>query len=239
MKVIDEIELNHRNRISSINQLRGMHKKEFYKLSFVLLKEKLLFYIKHKKASTSKFLIKYSIILSAVIFPTLYFINNPNIIVLHGAKPKPQFVYVDNHGKGNNEFLKDLGFFESGGKYSPSGNENYWGKYQIGRAALSAVGFEKITKDEFIQDTMLQEVTIRRLMSLNKRVLSNLIGKWEGKTLAGIYITQSGLLAAAHLGGCSNVRNFLESNGAVIFKDGNGTPITKYMKHFSNYKLKF
>ena len=76
-------------------------------------------------------------------------------------------------------------------------------------------------------------------MKLNKKLLCDLIGKYEGKTLNSIYITQSGLLAAAHLGGAGNVKDFLESGGLIIFKDGNGTPITKYMKHFSGYKLHF
>lgn len=239
MKISSADELEHKNKISSLSQLRKVHRKEFYSLSFSLFKEKILFYIKHRKAFVSKFLLKYSIILSAIVLPILYFVNNPNIVILHAEKPKPEYVYIDNSGKGNNEFLFDLGYFESRGNYNPRGNESYWGKYQMGRAALNAVGFDKISKDEFINDTLLQEVAIRRLMSLNKRVLAELIGKWEGKTLSGIYITQSGLLAAAHLGGCSNVRKFLESNGVCVFKDGNGTPITKYMKHFSNYKLKF
>ncbi len=217
--------------------------KTFKSLYFsTLIKTMIISIVYNYRYNKSSIFIKYSkyaIVLITIIGIIFYYTNNPRIVTLPGIKSKKEIVYIDNSNKGNKEFLYDLGQFESRGNYNPSGNENYWGKYQIGRMALDAIGFDKITKEEFIKDTLLQEVSIRRLMTLNKKSLSAHIGKWEGKTLNNIYITQSGLLAAAHLGGCQNVIRFLESNGSNVFCDGNGTPITKYMKHFSGYKLKF
>ncbi len=225
--------------ISDLKEQKNVYKSIYYKTLKTYLSNK----IKHSFLFERKNLLKRSsitiLLLSLVVLPTIYFIKNPKTIVLPGEEAKTEFVYVDNSGKKDEEFLKDLGFFESRGSYNPKGNDSYYGKYQFGRSALDAIGFSSITKEEFISDTLLQEVAIRRLMKLNKKMLSNFIGKYEGKTIGNVYITQSGLLAAAHLGGSGNVQKFLESNGQVIFKDGNGTPITKYMKHFSNYDLHF
>jgi hypothetical protein len=49
-------------------------------------------------------------------------------------------------------------------------------------------------------------------------------------------ITESGILAAAHLGGQGSVKRYFK-NGKV-FKDGNGTKITSYMNKFSGYEIK-
>ena len=46
---------------------------------------------------------------------------------------------------------------------------------------------------------------------------------------------ESGILAAAHLGGAGNVKKFFR-NGKN-FADGNGTKMTSYMKRFANYQL--
>jgi hypothetical protein len=48
-------------------------------------------------------------------------------------------------------------------------------------------------------------------------------------------ITESGILAAAHLGGQGSVKRYFK-NGKV-FRDGNGTKITSYMKTFSGYDI--
>ena len=69
----------------------------------------------------------------------------------------------------------------------------------------------------------------------NKKRLKKYITQYDGKVIHGVFITESGLLAAAHLGGSGNVRKFFR-NGKV-FKDGNGVKITQYMELFSGYTL--
>jgi hypothetical protein len=39
------------------------------------------------------------------------------------------------------------------------------------------------------------------------------------KTINGIKVTESGILAAAHLSGAGNVKKFLRSNGSHSFSD--------------------
>ena len=48
-------------------------------------------------------------------------------------------------------------------------------------------------------------------------------------------ITESGILAAAHLAGPGNVKKFFKKG--VEFKDGNGTKMTSYLTQFSGYEL--
>jgi hypothetical protein len=55
----------------------------------------------------------------------------------------------------------------------------------------------------------------------------------------GIKITESGILAAAHLAGPGNVKKFLRSNGTRSFNDGFGTSIKHYFKKFAGYDTSF
>ena len=48
-------------------------------------------------------------------------------------------------------------------------------------------------------------------------------------------VTESGLLAAAHLGGAGSVKKWFRTG--KVRKDGNGVKITTYMTKFSGYKL--
>ena len=57
--------------------------------------------------------------------------------------------------------------------------------------------------------------------------------------ISGVLITESGILAAAHLAGPGNVKKYLRSYGANDFADGYGTTVTYYMKKFSGYDTSF
>ena len=75
------------------------------------------------------------------------------------------------------------------------------------------------------------------LLTHNKKILRRQISEYVGQTINGIYITESGILAAAHLAGPGNVKKFFRKG--YEFKDGNGTKMTDYMVLFSGYKLEF
>tara|TARA_R110000803_G_scaffold37781_4_gene81570 strand:- start:28783 stop:29373 length:591 start_codon:yes stop_codon:yes gene_type:complete len=138
--------------------------------------------------------------------------------------------------KGHNTFLNDIGFRESSNNYKAVNQYGYLGKYQFGRKTLNAIGFKAVSNREFLSSPSIQEEAMIILLKKNKRTLRREIKKYSGKTVNGIYITESGLLAAAHLGGAGNVRKFFRKG--KNFTDGNGTPITSYMELFANYKIK-
>lgn len=63
--------------------------------------------------------------------------------------------------------------------------------------------------------------------------------KYVGQNIGGIEITESGLLAAAHLKGVGSLKRFLTSGGKGTFKDGHGTDIREYLSRFSDYDVPF
>ena len=139
--------------------------------------------------------------------------------------------------KDHNKFLDDIGFRESSNNYKAVNQFGYLGKYQFGRKTLNNLGFENISNREFLENNSIQEEAMYALLNHNKKILRRQIEKYHGKTIHGIYITESGILAAAHLAGPGNVRKFFRKG--YEFQDGNGTKMTSYMIRFSGYKLEF
>jgi len=132
------------------------------------------------------------------------------------------------------EFLHAIGHRESTNRYDVVNKWGYMGKYQFGRSTLRGLGYE-VSKKEFLSNPDLQEEAMLSLLTHNKEKLQKYIDIFDGKTINGIYITESGILAAAHLGGQGSVKRFFK-NGRV-FRDGNGTKITSYMNKFSGYDI--
>ena len=134
-----------------------------------------------------------------------------------------------------NRFLNDVGFRESGNRYDITNTWGYMGKYQFGKSTLKGLGFN-VTRKEFLNNPQLQEEAMMALLLHNKEKLQTYIDTFDGQTINGMYISESGILAAAHLGGQGSVKRYFK-NGKV-FKDAYGTKITSYMKQFSGYDIK-
>jgi hypothetical protein len=56
----------------------------------------------------------------------------------------------------------------------------------------------------------MQERAFVALLSKNKWILQDIIKKYDGKVVSGILVTESGILAAAHLGGAGSVKILLK-----------------------------
>lgn len=136
--------------------------------------------------------------------------------------------------KSHFDFLNALGHKESGNNYKVVNRFGYLGRYQFGKSTLKGLGYN-ITSEQFINSPSIQEEAMHKLLIHNKTKLQKYIDKYEGDTVHGVYITESGILAAAHLGGVGNVRKFFRKG--TEFKDGFGTTITSYMVKFSGYEL--
>jgi hypothetical protein len=130
-------------------------------------------------------------------------------------------------------FLNDMAFFESSNRPHISKGQ-YWGKYQLGTLARKDVKYTA-SKKEFLSDELTQDLYMIAYLQVNRRYINRLIKEYEGRIINGIRITKPGLLAGAHLVGHAKVKQFLQSNGKVVPKDGNGTPITKYIAHFAKF----
>ena len=131
-------------------------------------------------------------------------------------------------------FLNAIGHRESTNRYDVVNKWGYMGRYQFGKSTLKGLGYD-VSKNEFLSNPELQEEAMLSLLKHNKEKLQKYIDVFDGKTINGIYITESGILAAAHLGGQGSVKRYFK-NGKV-FRDGNGTKITSYMDKFSGYDI--
>lgn len=143
---------------------------------------------------------------------------------------KPPFL-----GKSFNGFKEALAYRESRGNYFVVNSYGYMGKYQFGAATLRSMGIDDA--ESFLNDPVLQEKVFVANLERNKYVLRKEIAAYEGKTVNGVLVTESGILAAAHLAGPANVKRFLYSSGAEGFEDANGTSIRFYMRKFQGYDM--
>jgi len=144
-----------------------------------------------------------------------------------------RLVTIYHQGELDN-FLSAIGQRESSNRYHVTNKWGYMGKYQFGKSTLRGLGFD-VTRKEFLSNPELQEEAMLSLLLHNKEKLQKYIDVFDGKRINGMLITESGILAAAHLGGQGSVKRYFKHG--KVFKDGYGTKITSYMDTFSGYDI--
>lgn len=177
-----------------------------------------------------------------VIFSSTVFTSVPiDSSYIYSAKEKPEFIakhhtvpFIEKDFIGFKEFL---GFFESGSDYNKINRFGYLGKYQFGKGTLKIYGVSDL--NNFIKNPELQEKVFLMNVKRNKWILRREIKKYSNIFLGDLYISESGILAAAHLSGPGNVKKFLRNKASKDFnkKDANGTSISDYIRIFKNYNL--
>lgn len=148
---------------------------------------------------------------------------------------KPKVEYAPFLGSSFNGFKEALAFRESQGNYFIINTLGYIGKYQFGIGTLQLMGVYNAT--QFLNDPSLQEKVFHTNIARNKWILRREIAAYDGKRIKGITITESGILAAAHLAGAGNVMKFLNSRGNYNVQDAYGTKISDYISRFSGYDI--
>ncbi len=156
------------------------------------------------------------------------------------------------------DFLTALGQNESGNNYSFVSSLGYLGRFQFGEEALKAIGFYNgdssaaidftgswtataatfgvFNANEFLASPAAQDAAgAAWFVKIGADLDSLDLGRFEGRTIDGIPITTSGLLAGAHLVGVWALKSFLESGGAVDTADGYGTPVSQYVQRFGGF----
>lgn len=108
-------------------------------------------------------------------------------------------------------YKEAVAFRESQGQYRKINSLGYLGKYQFGTETLKTVGI--YNSEAFLNNPKLQEKAFVALLSKNKWLLQNEIAKYEGSIVKGVFITESGILAAAHLGGAGSVKKYFGVRG--------------------------
>lgn len=156
------------------------------------------------------------------------------------------------------DFLNDLGARESGGNYHAFNKYGYAGKYQMGEAALIDAGYYKKASRVYNNDwkgsftgkdgvNSIQDFLHNPTAQENAQIIFKkkqwgylkAVGadKYSGQIINGYKITDSGLLAGAHLKGAGSVIEYLKSGGKSISKDAFGTSVESYIKKFAGYDV--
>ncbi len=159
------------------------------------------------------------------------------------AIPRQSIVSVDtensfsfiHHDKSFIGFKEKMGYRESRGNYFVVNDYGYVGKYQFGKTALNFYGVQD--REVFLNTPELQEKLFQISLSYNKWNLRREIERYAGKRVGGVLVTESGILAAAHLAGAGSVKQFLKTGGSFNFADANGTTVANYMRSFQGYDL--
>lgn len=138
-------------------------------------------------------------------------------------------------GKAYHGFKEALAFKESGGRYTVINPFGYLGKYQFGIGTLRLVGVYNVYT--FLYSPALQEKAFEANVARNKWILRRYIAYFRGKRIRGVKITESGILAAAHLAGAGNVKKYLRSYGRYDVADAYGSTISYYIKKFAGYNV--
>ena len=183
------------------------------------------------------YIIKKFLFLSSVILLFVNATSSNKELEINTPIPYPKFVDYNIPYLQNNfvAFKQALAFKESQGKYTVVNSLGYLGKYQFGKTTLER--FNIYNTKEFLKNPELQEKAFIALCKVNKWILRKDIKRSVGKTINGIKITESGILAAAHLSGAGNVKKFLRSNGTRTFSDAYGASIKLYLKKFADYDV--
>jgi len=108
-------------------------------------------------------------------------------------------------------FLNQIGKRESSNQYNIVNKFGYMGKYQFGRKTLNKIGYKHISNEKFLSTPSIQEAAMLKLLKSNKHTLRRQINKYANTLRHGVYITESGILAAAHLAGAGSVKKFLRT----------------------------
>lgn len=132
------------------------------------------------------------------------------------------------------DYIYDLGFKESSNRYQVVNKYGYMGRYQFSPKTLKNLGFS-ITQHAFLSNELLQDQAFIQLLLHNKQLLQHTIERYEGKVVNGVTITESGILAAAHLVGPYHVKRYLIHG--VVKRDAFGTSVEDYLIQFSGYTL--
>ena len=135
-------------------------------------------------------------------------------------------------------FKNFLGFFESGSDYDKINRFGYIGKYQFGKGTLKMYGVTNLVN--YKNNPELQEKIFLMNVMRNKWILRREISWYSNRYLGGVYVSESGIIAAAHLSGPGNVKKYLRSHcdASLNKKDANGTSISDYMRIFKDYDIK-
>ena len=184
--------------------------------------------------------------ISFIFFLTIFFFDSPDFPAPNNSsvytvkielKSSYKYIPIPFTVKDYVGFKNFLGFFESGSNYNKVNRFGYMGKYQFGKETLKMYGVRNLS--DYKSNPALQEEVFLMNVMRNKWILRREISWYSDRYLNGIYVSQSGIIAAAHLSGPGNVKKYLRSHcdPDLNKRDANGTSISDYINIFKDYNL--
>ena len=184
--------------------------------------------------------------ISFIFFLTIFFFDSPDFAAPNNSsvhtvkielKSSYKYIPIPFTVKDYVGFKNFLGFFESGSNYNKVNRFGYMGKYQFGKETLKMFGVRNLS--DYKSNPALQEEVFLMNVMRNKWILRREISWYSDRYLNGIYVSQSGIIAAAHLSGPGNVKKYLRSHcdPDLNKRDANGTSISDYINIFKDYNL--
>jgi hypothetical protein len=159
---------------------------------------------------------------------------NFDVIKVVAPDPNTKLPFLENSYVA---FKEALAFKESRGRYNAVNTFGYLGKFQFGSSTLKTLGIYNLNL--FLNSPELQEKAFLANTKRNKWKLTLEINRFTGSEINGVIVTESGILASAHLAGPGNVKRYLKSYGTKDFKDAYGTDISYYMHKFAGFDTSF
>ncbi|ATA74922.1 conserved exported hypothetical protein [Capnocytophaga canis] len=164
-----------------------------------------------------------------------FIVKEPLLVVIPPESELKEQVTPPFIGRTFVGFKEALAYRESRGNYFVVNPFGYMGKYQFGKSALRFYGVTDTY--EFLNSPEQQERLFTLSIKRNKWVLREEIDLFVGKKINGINITESGILAAAHLAGAQSVKQYFKRKGNYSFADANGTTLQNYLRNFADYDV--
>jgi hypothetical protein len=134
-------------------------------------------------------------------------------------------------------FLVKMARYESNHNPRAVNRFGMMGKYQFHPSTLRSLGI-RVSQYRFLHDEALQDSAMLLYMKANAQELRPIIQRYSGTTHRGVFVTKSGILAAAHLSGTMGVHSFFKPKKYNYrLSDANGTSVQFYMKQFSQFNI--
>jgi len=152
--------------------------------------------------------------------------------------------------KASGDYYTDLAMMESSGRANVENRFGYKGLYQMGNAALTDVGYISRetgqwtgkynihSEQDFLSSVLVQNIVIREYHLLIWGYLQN-YHQYEGQTIQKIILSKVGMISASHLVGVRGLEKFINTEGAIDNKDGNGIPCSEYLRYFAGYTIDY
>jgi hypothetical protein len=146
---------------------------------------------------------------------------------------------IKNKNRGDlASFMRAIAKMESNHDHHVVNRFGMMGKYQFSPKTLRSLGFD-VTQEQFLADPELQDRAMIKFIKQNRRALRGIIRDYAGThTIDGVNITESGILAGAHLAGVGGVLSYFRPDQHQHPQsDANGATVELYLKKFSGYTI--